>query len=773
MIKKGLFLLLNFFIFNSFSQSNSLWKGYFSYNQIKDISEGSDKVICATENAIVIKNLSTNELKTINSIDGLKAESISAIYYSATLNKTFIGNQNGSLLVLNADGTILLKNGIYSDLPVPPSQKKINHFLENNGKIYISTDYGITVFDLTAFEFGDTFYIGFNGQLDKIFQTAILNNEIFAITQNSGIKKALVTNPNLVDFAQWTTFDNSGNWNGISVIQNSILATKNNTTFLYNGSTFNPLINYGEPTLDIRTTSDYVIITTPNNVYILNAGLTTIAHITTSQITDATVKFSCATLVNETVYIGTNENGFYSTPLLSSNSFVNYKPDGPIKNTLFRVKSTPTSLWAVYGGYDSGFNPYGYGTGTVPFPFSKFTETIGWSKIPVSSLFGAASLSGIAINPNNEDTVFVSSFFSGLLRLQNNIPIILYNQSNTGTTGLETLIDPAIMFPTPPTIDVRINNPAFDKNGNLWMTNSRLAKPIKVLSPNGSWQSFGTTQISSPLSEDYAPLIIDKNSTKWIPTNRNGIVGFNETLSNKVITIKADAVGNLPNDQVNCVAIDTKNQLWIGTFRGLRIVSNIDSFLTETELKSKAIIILEDNVAQELFFDQNILDIAVDGANRKWVSLADAGVFLVSPNGQQTIYKFTKDNSPLPSNNINDIEINNTTGEVFFVTEKGMISFKGTATKASEDLENLYVYPNPVRPDYYDTVKISGLTNKAIVKITDIEGNLVFETTAEGGTIEWDTTAFGSYKVASGVYMVLVSAQDGVETKVKKIMIIR
>ena len=107
------------------------------------------------------------------------------------------------------------------------------------------------------------------------------------------------------------------------------------------------------------------------------------------------------------------------------------------------------------------------------------------------------------------------------------------------------------------------------------------------------------------------------------------------------------------------------------------------------------------------------------------------------------------------------------------VTDKGMVSFKGTATKALDNLENVYVYPNPVRPDYYDTVKISGLTNKSVVKITDIEGNLVFETTSEGGTIEWDTTAFGSYKVASGVYMVLVSAQDGVETKVKKVMIIR
>ena len=134
---------------------------------------------------------------------------------------------------------------------------------------------------------------------------------------------------------------------------------------------------------------------------------------------------------------------------------------------------------------------------------------------------------------------------------------------------------------------------------------------------------------------------------------------------------------------------------------------------------------------------------------------------------------FTTSNSPLPSNIINDIDINSSTGEVFIATTKGLVSFKGTATVANEDLNSAYVYPNPVRPEYQGTVKIAGLLDKANVKITDIEGNLVYETISEGGTIEWDTTAFGKHKVASGVYMIFISAQDGIETKVKKVMIIR
>ena len=256
-------------------------------------------------------------------------------------------------------------------------------------------------------------------------------------------------------------------------------------------------------------------------------------------------------------------------------------------------------------------------------------------------------------------------------------------------------------------------------------------------------------------------------------TNKNGVIGFNESSNTfKKITFGADQ-GNLPIQDVRAVAVDTKNQLWIGTTKGLRVLSNVNNFQTESQLTTESIIILEDNLAQELLYEQFITDIEVDGANNKWIATADAGVFMVSPNGQETKYHFTTDNSPLPSNVINDISINSSTGEVFIATSKGLISFKGIATSASENLSNVYVYPNPVRPEYQGTVKINGLLNKANVKITDVAGNLVYEATSEGGTLEWDTTAFGKYRVASGVYMIFISAQDGGETKVKKVMIIR
>ena len=308
----------------------------------------------------------------------------------------------------------------------------------------------------------------------------------------------------------------------------------------------------------------------------------------------------------------------------------------------------------------------------------------------------------ITVNPSNENEVYASSFFSGLLKIENDIPTILYNQTNS---GLESLT-----FVGPTYIDIRVNGTAFDKSGNLWVTTSRIKNGLKVFKSTGQWQSYAMDNIlDSAIDNNFGTIAIDKNGTKWLSTSEDGVIGFNESSGQfKKITIGPDT-GNLPVSNVRTVAVDTRNQLWIGTTKGLRILSNVGSFLSDDKLTTNPIIILEDNLAQELLYEQFIADIVVDGANNKWIGTADSGVFLVSPNGQETKYHFTTSNSPLPSNVINDIDINSVTGEVFIATEKGLVSFKGIATAASEDLNNVFVYPNPVRPEYEGTVKIAGL----------------------------------------------------------------
>ena len=746
----------------SFAQTNLLWKGYFSYTEIKDVSESPTKLYAASENALFSKNLSTNDIKTTNTIDGLSGQTITALHHSIAFNKTIVGYENGLLIVINdVDGSMLQVVDIINK-SLAPNIKRVNHFMEHDGIVYVSCDFGIVQYKLATLEFGDTYFIGPAGQEVKVFQTTVFNNEIYAVTQYNGIRKASVSNPNLIDFAQWQLFD-GGYWNGIVTLNNQLIAMgTNNKVYSHTGTAFVEFANLNQPGLDIRATTDGLIVTTLNHVYVYGTTLNQIAHIQSAQVTEIPVTFTCATIINGVIYIGTNENGIVSSSIINTTAFEFIKPDGPSRNNIFAIQTTTTDLWAVYGGYSSNYNPFEYYVPASQFGISKYKEN-GWLNIPYSEVLGAKAISRIIVNPTNENEVYASSYFSGLLKIENEIPTILYNNTNS---GLESL--------SPNFTDIRINGTAFDRNGNLWVTNSLIKNGLKVLKTDGQWQSYNMENISANyLDLNFGRLTIDKNGTKWMATSGDGAVAFNESANIFKKIISGPDLGNLPSNDVRVIAIDNRSQAWIGTNKGLRVLPSVGSYNSDDQMKANPIIILEDGLAQELLYEQFITDIVVDGANQKWIGTADSGVFLFSSNGQETIYHFTKDNSPLPSNAINDIDINSTSGEVFIATDRGMVSFKGTSTKPSDNLQDVYVYPNPVRPEFVGTVKIAGLISKANVKITDIEGNLVYETTSIGGTIEWDTTAFGKYKVASGVYMIFIAAEDASETAVKKVMIIR
>lgn len=760
MKKFTLAFLLIFTVQIGLSQ-NKAWRGYFSYREIKDMSESTTKIVAASENALFMKDVGTGAVKTVNTIDGLSGLSISAIYHSPTYKKTLVGYENGLIVVINeVDGSILNVVDIINKT-LPPNLKKVNHFMEYNGIAYVSCDFGIVQYNLATLQFGDTYFIGDGGAQISIKQTAIFNNRIYAASAGNGTRSADINNPNLNDYNQWTTLDFNG-WVAIEAFGNELMAGTNSGGLQrFNGTSFGPFLSYPELISDLRHSGSYLIVTLPNHIYIYDTALVQLRHIAATELGIDELRFSCATVVNNKIYIGTVEDGLYSTTLTPS-TYEDMTPTGPIRNSIFAITATPNNLWAVYGDYDVTYNPY-------PLDYYGYDKLVGtqWTYTSQESLqttLGKPVVSMVraTVNPNNPNDVYLSSYHSGLLRVQNDVPTILYDASSS---GLDSAPGPA---------SVRVNGTAFDSAGNLWVTNSITAKPLKSLSPGGQWQEYAIPVFQNLDQAILAKLVVDKNNTKWFGTRDIGLVGFNENYGNLVKMIRTGDNGNLPIDDVTALAADTKNQLWIGTRRGLRVLSSVDGFASgPQQLQTESIIIIEDNLAQELLYEQYVTDIAVDGSNNKWLGTADSGVFYVSPNGQQTIFHFTKDNSPLPSNNINDIAINGATGEVFFATDKGMVSFRGTATDSATDLSNVYVFPNPVRPGYGGTVKVSGLLDKANVKIADIEGNLVFEAISEGGTIEWDTTAFGKYKVASGVYMVFVSAEDGSETKVKKVMIVR
>ena len=269
----------------------------------------------------------------------------------------------------------------------------------------------------------------------------------------------------------------------------------------------------------------------------------------------------------------------------------------------------------------------------------------------------------------------------------------------------------------------------------------------------------------------------------------SGLIGFNENGGNPLIKkLNDNDTGNLPSPYVKSLAIDNNNHLWIGTIKGLRVLYNTSNFFN-TNPSTQQIVIEEDGIYKELLEQQFISDIKVDGSNNKWVGTIGSGIFYFSQNGQQTIYHFTKDNSPLPSNNINDIALDFVNGLVFIATDRGLVSFDSGGSSTSSTLEDSYVYPNPVRPSFnmdIEKIKIAGITDNINIKITDISGNLVAEANSnvnsryngfnlevDGGIAYWNGKNLANRTVSSGVYIVMLSNLNTYETKVLKIMIIR
>lgn len=759
-----LLLLLTLSFGTLYSQSN-VWKGYFSFSEIRDMAQGPTKMTAASENALFSQNLSSGEIKTTTTVDGLSGQSISAVFYSQTHNKTLIGYENGLLTIVNEADNRITKLVDIINKQLPPNIKKINHFNQVDDMVYIATDFGICQFNLTNNQFGDTYFIGQPNSEIVVRQTAYLNGHIYAATLEQGILKADISNPNLIDAQNWTSAAN-GAFEGIQTLGTQLVAiTPTGQMYRSSGGAFLAFSSVGAP-VDFRVANEKLVVSAFNKVTVYNENLSVASSVNSWNLPESTARISCATWVGNNLYIGTTAFGVFVSDGMNPGQFLDITPAGPKSNNIFSINTQTPNLWLTYGGYPVDFDPFLRKMG-----LSKYGAE-GWSHIPYSEVHApgkeATDLVRITFNPSNTSQFYVSSYHSGLLKFENDALVQQFDHTNSNN-GLESVF----VSSAPAYKSVRIEQSAFDPQGNLWMTNGLVESGLKVLRSNGSWQSYNLG-LADYFIDRYSRMLISSNGVKWFATLENGVVGFNEN-GNIVKKIKEGSeAGNLPSNTVRALALDKREQIWIGTDKGIRVLHSAGSFNNDNQMMSYPVIIQDtDGVAQELLYEQWITDIAVDGSNNKWIGTMDSGVFVVSPNGQETKYHFTISNSPLPTNAIQDIEINGTTGEVFIATEKGMISFGGIATDASDNLENVYVYPNPVRPEFTGTVKIANLTDKANVKITDISGNLVYEAISEGGTIEWDTTAFGKYRVSSGVYMIFVASKDGTLTKVKKVMVIR
>ena len=756
---------------------NPLWETHFSYYNVNGLESDGINIYASSENAIFIYNTQTAELNKLTTKEGLSGETISSIYFSSNHNKLMIGFENGLIQVkdFNTNNIISIYD-IIDKTTISPENKMINNFNEFNEFVYVSTDYGISVFDLDNLEFGDTFFIGISGSQIKVSEVTFLDGYVYAACNDfGGIRKALASS-GLIDFNNWEEVV-PGSYYSVISVGNSIYFSNDNKIYRINNGIISELLNSADLIKGFRFISDNFIVSTTTNILIYDTDFNIIDNPIPNSYYQTNFN-SAITNLND-IYISTNDKGILKLNRNNLQNYITIFPEGPLDNNIFSIENFNHQLWVTFGDYTLYYNPYPLKQKGI----SNYDSQ--WNNIKFDSLpSNSVNLNSISINPFNNNQIFISSFHGGLLKVDNNEAIELLSHLNSPLESMNSS-DPTYT-------SVRISDTEFDDSGVLWILNSRVDNALKSYDPNsGLWRSYSFAEIIPDPNDElgFSDIEIDQLGNKWIGGLRSGLIGFNENSGSPLIKkIYDEEQSNLPNRYIRSLAVDKNNHLWIGTIKGIRVLYNTGNFF-ESNVVTQPIVILEEGLPKELLEQQFISDIEVDGANNKWVGTIGSGIFYFSQNGQQTIHHFTKNNSPLPSNNINDISIDGSNGIVYIGTDKGLVSYNTGGSATESNFKNAYVYPNPVRPSYdmqLNKIKIKGITDSVNIKITDIEGNLVAEAQSninsrynnfnleiDGGTAFWNGKNLSNKLVSTGVYIVMLSELDTFETKILKIMIIR
>jgi len=773
-MKKAIFFLviLHSTIVSAQVDYSSSWEDFFSYNNVKDFEKIGETIYALSDNGVFIYNITTQETQKLSSVQGLSGETTSAIHYNESFNRLVIGYENGLIEVVDQDGSISISADIVNFNQ--SGEKSINHISEFNNKLYLSTPFAVVVYDIERLEFGDTYFIGNNSSAEKINETLVFNDVIYAATE-TGIFSADITSPNLIDFNNWQ-LRFVGNYTHISDFNNRLFSARGNDIYEINGAAINIVRSYSEPIIGFKSSNTNLSVALNTTASFLDAGLNQVLQVSAGAPFEYTLNNALA--VDNSFFLATKEFGILSAPFSNSINLTEIHPDGPLTNDVFSVKAQDNHLWVVYGGYTPTFAPTNERKG-----FSHYNgET--WVTVNYSDTQPFPDMVDITIDPSNPEKVFISCFnetqnvndirTAGLIAVENDAVTNFYNHVNSGLEDLRAT--------NPNATSVRVSSSVFDRQGNLWMTNISTPQELKKLSSGGGWSGFDISSIKEVDAFGLTEITIDRNNSIWMGSRRDGALVFNEN-GNRMRALTTQATrGSLPNANVRTIAVDRNNRIWIGTLSGLVVFNNASGLFDADVYDANPVIILDDGIPRRLLGDQTVNSIVVDGADNKWFGTDNGGVIYTNPNGQTTLANFSTQNSPLPSNKIIKITVDDSSGKVFFATDKGVVAYKSNVAPFGDELGEVYAYPNPALKNHA-TVTIDGrngthLPKGTNVKILDVAGNLVYETNVvegqelQGGKVVWNKTNLAGKKVASGIYIVLLSNDDATETSFTKIAIV-
>jgi len=749
------------------------WRLHTATMRALDIAQDDEFVYTAYENGLMKYHLASKEKTLLNKMNGLSDILLSCIYYDTLDQALYIGYKNGNIDKISGNTVI---NIPAIKLASISGSKKINRFYRFGTTVYVATDFGVVLVNPLKNEIKDTYYP--TNSVQPIVDIEIKDQQILALSPSKlfigNIGDVLLPSP------QGWTQDNrvpmvfNSTYAAIEKVNEEVFVLQKtnafgNDTILKLTPTEFVYFDYYSVGLEIANLTQH-----ENKLDVLADGAL-LTYNANGQLIESALSFYLGIYFrpNQMVVLENGEKWMadeFSGPIrvIGEYSYEKVTYPGPPRNDFYAMDWNKGKLAIASGRLEfksPGFLRHGYYLfQDENWSYNDNTTLTQWQGIDIHDFID------ISVNPKNPEEVAVSTYSA--------YPVSIINTANNSCTVYDE-VNSAIQLSLAGNGWGLASDVCYDTKGNLWVLNGWSDRPLVVKRADNTWLAF---DCGVEARNKYTTrMVIDKDQNLWFATETNGLFGYtySETIDNigddfHINLTSGDYSGALPSDNVTAIAVDLDGELWIGTDAGFAVLYNTSGSFTANpgDYNAQRIKVRFEGNVEYVLGSTHITDIEVDGGNRKWMATNGAGLVLLSPDGSEIIQQLTKENSELISNNIYDLKMNQETGELFIITDMGLISYRSDASQDDADYSSTKVFPNPVRPGYEGLITIQGIRYDSDVKVTDVAGNLIFKTTSNGGTATWDGKRVDGSKVESGVYLIWTATNEGTSRKVGKVVVV-
>jgi ligand-binding sensor domain-containing protein len=750
------------------------WRVYSSYSTVNDISiTDNGAVFVATQGGLFAYQTDATA-STYQTLDGLHRLDVQQLAYHSASNQLFLAYMDGVIDVLDLEtGRITTLRDLLRVDQFP--SKTIHQLLIKDELLYVATDFGIIEYNINELYVQNS-YVGL-GSLARgtpVFALSIQDNEIAAATSKGVVVASLSDNLFVED--SWVVYSVGENLpseliTDVAHFSGSLYALSESSLYLLENEKWvqEEGINYLESLIPIQQPNGDDLLLMFNNRIMRRSSYTgtkiyQVPNVRGVRVTD---------LQNDRLLMGTTDLGLldFSSPT----EWEQFVPEGPYTNFFDGLDWRGDRLFAASSKNVAGNRIIDRSKGYY------FYQNDSWMNYNAQNneQLNQENFKQAYTTTQTDNDYFIGSWGSGVVK-HNKITnaIQVYNASNSTLRGWEA-DNPAYVV---------VSGLAADTRDQVWLVSRYGNTPLYVYDSNqDTWVAHEKDRSVNTMDE-YVGLFVDSNNLKWISLQSSTADGTGllvldtkdpmNVQDNRGIKLTTSVSnGNLPDNKVNAIIEDKSGEVWVGTARGIArflFPKFIVDSKTASERQAQWLLNQDTSaVSRYLLRDVNVSAMAINGANQKWIGSVNQGLWLLNEDGSTILKRFTQDNSPLLSNNIVSITVNELSGEVFIATDRGLISLIDLAQSPKEDMGALKIYPNPFVYDRHERIIIEGLSGSTRIRILSADGLVLQELEAKGGRAEWDGRSFQGELLASGVYFAVAWDVEAGERGVGKVVIIR